>query len=244
MQYVEFLPPRYRHRRRSQQTLLRNVAALGAAAAVIASLSAWQHRQERAAREAWLEADARYSVAHDTNERLEQVRSELAAVRAGAELCVFLNRPWPRSQMLAAIAAAAPEELELTELRVSYEAIPTESESRSSGARAGRAKEKAPQLPAALRDLQRLREQFDSVQTVVHISGIAGDSAALHRFVAALGEHRLFVRADLGSQEAVAHPQRGSVTKFAARVVVRPEYGHPRGPSGSAVAAVSGRGTR
>jgi Tfp pilus assembly protein PilN len=243
VQNIEFLPPRYRHRRHSQRTLLQKVAVLGTAAAAIASLSAWQHRQERAAREAWLQADARHAVAEAADYRLTGLRGELADARAAADLCVFLQRPWPRSHMLAAIAAVLPEDVELTELRISYEALPSDG-ARSAGPAPTRTKVSEDALPAPLRDLRRLRGEFDAIQTVVQISGVAREPAALHRFVSALGEEPLFTRADLGSQEAFQHPRLGGVTRFAARAMVRPEYGHPLGPVRPVRVAHSGRAGR
>lgn len=227
MQHLEFLPPRYRHRRRSRRSVLRCAAIAGAAATIVVSLSSWQHRQERRARYAWSEAHARFTAAKNIDQELAKLRAELVHARAAADLCVFLQRPWPRSQVLDTIIRVLPAEVELTELHLSQETLPTNRALQKGGGIERRAKEDSRALPPSLTDLRKLREEFDTVQTVVQVAGLAYESASLHHFVAALAREPLVVRCELGAQETVEHPQKGSVTKFSARIGVRPEYGHP-----------------
>jgi hypothetical protein len=225
IQTVEFLPPRYRQRQAARRNVLRRIGAVAAVAAGIGAASVWQHGQQRQARQQLAKVEARQQVVEANTRRLEELQWELANARAAAELCVFLRRPWPRTRIFASVVGAAPEKVELTEITISEEAPdPGSSAGRSSPARSAAPGAAANEGPPAARDLRRLVEESGRTRTVVRIAGAAADSAAIHRFVANLSRDPLFARTELGSLESIEQPERGTVTRFAARIVVRDEY--------------------
>jgi Tfp pilus assembly protein PilN len=190
------------------------VAALGVACA-----STWQHAQERRVRNELKLADT-YALAAETNlKRLNALQAGLKEAQAAAQLCCFLQRAWPRTHVLAAVAQAIPPEVELMELEIVQEegaGDPSSFRTRGAGAQDAQAAAK----PPALQDLRRLDEEQGAKQTVLRLAGVAADPAAIHRFVADLGQRTLFARADLGSLETVDETERGPVTRFTARVVL------------------------
>jgi hypothetical protein len=240
---VEFLPPRYRQRQAARRSLLRRIGAVAAVAAGVAAASAWQHGQERAARQVLAKVEAREKVVRSNEVRLEELRWELAHVRAAAELCVFLERPWPRTRILSAVEGAAPVEIELTELTISQEAIISEAAVARMPARRGASRTAEEEGPPAARDLRRLVEETGRLRTVARVAGAAADPAPIHRFVANLSRDPLFALTELGSLETLEQPERGTVTKFAVRIVLRDEFAatSPEKPDLAAALKTAGR---
>jgi hypothetical protein len=234
VQEIEFLPSRYRQRRAARRNVARRVGTLAVVAAGIGAASFWQHGQMRQAKQALAKAEAQEAVVKANTLRLEELKWELANAKAAAELCVFLERHWPRTRIFASVAGAAPEGVELTELSISQEAAePASTSNRSSAARGGAARNTAEEGPAALRDLRRLFGESGRMRTVVRVAGAAGDPAAIHRFVAELSQNPLFQRTELGSLESLEQPERGAVTRFETRIILRDEFGAPTGESPS-----------
>jgi hypothetical protein len=241
---VEFLPPRYRQRRAARRSLLRRIGGVAAVGAGIAAASAWQHGQERAARQELAKVEAREQVVLANSRQLEELRWELAHARAAAELCVFLGRPWPRTRILAAVEGAAPAQIELTELAISQEAIaPVDSVVRRPLGRGGAPRTAAEEGPPASRDLRRLVEETGRMRTIVRVAGAAADPAIIHGFVANLSRDAIFDRTELGSLETLELPERGTVTRFEVRIVLRDEFGaaSPVEPNPAAAVQTAGR---
>jgi len=65
---------------------------------------------------------------------------------------------------------------------------------------------------------------------VLMLSGVTTDSAALQQYLLVLGKSELFVKTELGSLEADPADRPGAM-HFIARLVIRPGYGQPGGPT-------------
>jgi hypothetical protein len=229
MSHLEFLPPRYRQRRAARKNVVRKVVVLAGMAAVTASVALWQTAQERAARRELAQAAARDAVAQANQRRLAELQSELIHARAAAELCIFLRRPWPRARILATVINALPMDVELAELRIAYEEAAPDRPAPGAGSQKKRsaARKDAESVPPAVQDLQQLTTDFGRAQTVVHLSGAALDSLAIHRFIAHLSHDPLVARAELGSLEIGGSSERGAATQFTARIVMRDAFSAP-----------------
>ncbi len=232
MQDIDFLPVEYRQRRtRCMQQRLRNVAT-GLVGIVAVAAACYQQLAVRQATRKLTEVMPRYESALKQTEKLGRLQSELEAARVDAELFTYLRHPWPKTQIIHALVTALPEEIRFTRLEICRQpqAMQRHSDANPLAALSSQAGASALQPPAAL-DLTRLRQQFDSAQTIVSVEGTTSESSALHDYLSALNRSGLFTRADLESLEADRRAEQ-AVLRFQATLVVRPGYGLPGGPDG------------
>ena len=82
-------------------------------------------------------------------------------------------------------------------------------------------------------DLKRLRYENDSLQTVIYVAGVSTDATAIHEYVAALCQAPLLLKVELRALESDLEMRRVSAhgSRFVVRIVVRPGYGQPDGPT-------------
>jgi hypothetical protein len=215
MIHLEFLPTRYRQRQMARRGMIRRIALAGAVATLFTGAGAWQHGQERALRRELALVEAQHAAAQANERTLKELQTTLQETRAKAALCAFLRRPSPRALVLASLAKASPAAVELTEVDLTWES-PHGDGAPPRAAFPGPSNGEA--LPAAGRDLQLLRNELDFSRTTARIAGVAFDAAAIHQFIAALGDNPRCLRTELGSLESQDSEEHGRVTQFTARV--------------------------
>jgi hypothetical protein len=231
MQEIDFLPAQYRQKHvRRQWQPWRIVVVVAFVVLLVAAVLSQQNRKRQAEREL-AAIMPQYELAVSRNRRLAEIQAQLSTARNAAELFTYLRHPWPRTQLLAALWAPLPEAVTLRELKIT----PEMPQGRAQSQRRSRTKSEAEdgelaKLPPAVRDLKRLRDECDTTQTVVLISGMTSESAALHRYLGELGRASLFTKADLDSLESAENDPAGTL-QFRATLVVRPGYGQPGGPT-------------
>ncbi|HUT95190.1 MAG TPA: hypothetical protein VMY37_37400 [Thermoguttaceae bacterium] len=230
MHDIDFLPSECRQKDDRHRWYVRRVLVATGVVAMIAALAWSQERQSgRLAAELAAREPARAAAA-ETKDALGELQSQLQLAQASANLVTYLRHPWPRTRILAAILGPLPNEITFEKLYINR----GESAGRKPAERRSRAGKEADQEPTdrppAVRDLEKLREELDSGQTIVTITGVTTESAVLHQYLGALGRDALFSKSQLQSIEAdTDDPAR---IRFSATLVVRPGYGQPDGPSG------------
>jgi hypothetical protein len=232
MHDIDFLPAEFRKDHDRIRWHRRRILVLAGVAAMIAA-AAWSQRH-RARR---LEADLASrqpacAAAAQTQETLNELQSQLQLARTSAELVTYLRHPWPRTRILAALLGPLPQNVRFEELEIDCETLPGAKPAmlRSPTTQEEEQRQLAA-LPPAARDLKRLREQCDSQQTIVIITGVTNDSAALHDYVGALGREDLFSKVQL--QSIGIDPTDPKSIRFSVTLVVRAGYGQPGGPCGA-----------
>jgi len=229
MTHIDFLPPRYRERsvlERSKLWYLGVLCVFGGAIAV-ATLCQFGVRAAVLAELAQVEAES--NAAQATIQRVNQLQALAKSESADAELITWLRHPWPRTQLLGAIAAHLPDEVTLEDLRLDQEeapkyaapAAPTSPEQSPAA---------APKLSPPARDLAKLRGQHEGKQSVVVLSGEARDTAALHTFLARIGSVGLYSKVDLLSIESGASNESSASARFKAKLTIRRGFGQAGGP--------------
>lgn len=225
---LDFLPAAYRQqslRRRDRRW--RAVLFIGGMTVLA---TAWIYRvvDHRAAQHSFDSLTAAHEAAVNTQRKWEAAQQRLLRLNQEADLITYLKHPWATSQTLAAIISPMPESVRLTELKISRESI---------GGRAAQTPAKpnpnekpnaaASQIPPAVQDLTRLREEYDQQQVVVLLSGETLDGDALHRYIRRLASSELFAAAELSSlqRETSANNKQLPRSQFQARAVVRPSIG-------------------
>ena len=232
MHDIDFLPSEYREEHRQRRWYERRILLLAGVAGMIAAAAWSQSHRTLRLRVELASCQPAYAAAAQTRETLNRLQSQLQLARTSADLVTYLRHPWPRTRILAALLAPLPSDVRFEELEILREAPAgaKPDKLRSPAGQEDKETELAALAPAA-RDLQRLRGQTDPQQTLVTITGVASDSAALHGYVSALGREPLFSKAQLQSSGI----DRSDPTwiRFRVTLVVRPGYGQPGGPSGA-----------
>jgi hypothetical protein len=232
MHEIDFLPEEHRRRYVQRQTKPWRVVVVVVFLALLATAVLTQLGREKAAEGKLARILPQYELAVSQNRRLTEIHAELDEARDTAELLTYLRHPWPRTQLLAALLAPLPEEINLDELRISYNTLPEGGSQRRDARNEETAEDKdLAKLSPSARDLKHLRDQCDQGRTIVMISGTSNDSAAVYGYLSKLSQLSLFSAADADWIKATADRPAGTL-RFLATVVVRPGYGQPGGPMG------------
>jgi hypothetical protein len=220
---IDFLPDRLRVNRRENKTRLLWFAGVACCVIALGIASSLQYATRRRLTADLALAGHAYYTAQIEIQQLARARAELDAVQDEAELLTYLRHPWPRTQIIAALLAPLPETVTLTELQIARE-TPVQTKlgriQREVGPE-GTGQQPDKRTPAR-RDLERLRQAVDELQTVVLLEGTTTDGAALHRYLSDLGQAPLFTSIELGLLEI---GENAGLTRFKVRLNVRSGYG-------------------
>src|SRR5262249_49207978 len=83
----------------------------------------------------------------------------------------------------------------------------------------------------AQHDLQMLRDEWDKSRVVVIIAGSTDSTPSLHAYLDQLGRVSLFQKVEVGNVERTTTGDAPGKMQFHARLIVRPGYGQPKGPT-------------
>lgn len=236
MKDVDFLPACYREKSAHRKTQAWRGIVVAAFGALLAA--GWLGQLEiRSLVQTQLD-DVRRQYDHVTEQgkKIAALQNELREARAEAELLTYLRHPWPRTQLLASIAAPLTDAITFRKLTIHQEeaaASPLAGLAAHnvtapvSGVADAKAAEAA--LPPAERTLKKLRAALDEAPLTVTLEGVSRDSASLHVYIGKLAESDWFSEAELRSVDRLANEEQAAL-RFVARLVVRPGYGHPKRP--------------
>lgn len=227
MKSIDFLPDIYRQARadRNARRWWCSIAAVFALGILTAVAVQWTLR--RSIERELAEVAPKYAEALQREAELALVRQEIVREDEIAEFYAYLSHPWPRTQLLASIARSLPDSVRLTDVTISFEALPVGPPIQP--AFVDPASAKAAQSPARL-DLEQLRGECDGRQTVLAITGTASTLTELHEYVDQLGKSPLIAAAHLKGVDASNNGRTIGEARFHLHVVVRPGYGQPDGP--------------
>ena len=233
MNELDFLPIEYRRKYAERQSQPWQVVATVAIIALVAVAALVQNYRRRAAQNELAIITPAYDAATNQQIRLAEIQSRLKVAKAGAELYTYLHHPWPRSQLLAALVAPLPQEITLQQVQIVRQVSATPTPTAIQPPVDKKTEEDARKaLPPAERDLMRLRDQFDPMQTVVILTGTATESALLHRYIGELDATDIFDKAELDCFNSLDSTKGGAAVQFRAVLLVQPGYGQPGGPTG------------
>lgn len=227
MKNIDFLPDMYRQRdalRRARVWWGAVVVIFGVA---IGSAASAQYLLKRSIQRDLAAIQPQHLAAQARVQELTQLQAQIAASSRSARLVTWLEHPWPRSQILAGIVQAVPENLQITEIHIIEETLERKTPQAAGPRRRGakREEEQGPKLSGAEADLAQLREEAAARQTAVQVRGTTGDVAALHAYVSEISESSLFAHVQLASIETTTDEKQRSTTTFSLRIIVKPSYG-------------------
>ncbi|MEX0711043.1 MAG: PilN domain-containing protein [Pirellulales bacterium] len=229
MKNIDFLPAEYRRQTADRKTRRVRWAVLALFAAVLAAATAGQFALRRRLQAELELVRGQHDEAVATGQRLAALQSEFAGEQAVAQLVTWLRHPWPRTRILAAALEPLPGPVTLGKLDLTHD-VPAASSAFDKPARPPVQTGELKHLPPAHRDLARLRNEFDSLRTVVNLEGTTTSGTALHDYLGALAAIELFSKAELVAIVRVHNEQQESF-RFHIRLIVRPGYGQPQGPA-------------
>lgn len=235
MNEIDFLPLAYHQQSAEERQRPWRVIVVLAFAALLgaAALLDYQRRQRLRAE---LEAiRPQYEKAVAQMAKLADGQSKARSARAESDLYTYLRHRWMRTQILSALLAPLPEEVVIEQVKLLQE-VPRDHAAPGAVPKADAKPDPKAQeaelakLPAASRDLKRLRSEHDAAHTVAVLTGHSPEGAALHRYLGELAKADLFRKVQLRSLET-AKSENGTTLRFVAMVIVRPGYGQPGGPA-------------
>jgi hypothetical protein len=242
MHDVDFLPPKYRDLSARRNIKLSRFVVVGAIAVALVGAALMQLHMRRQLTAEIESVMPLHNTAELHSRDLKATQEQLDNKSKLAQLVTYLQHPWPRTQLLAAVIEPLPESMSLDQISISKlkldvkkAATKTTRRKRKTKTRA-QAEAEADKLTPAQRDLKHLRMLSDASHTVIIVTGRTSDRAALYYYLARLGESDLIIKAELqsletasdrrssGRRQASANHEPPSTAKFVARLVI--ERGH------------------
>jgi hypothetical protein len=224
MKTIDFLPSQYREQHAQRTKTLWHGAVIAAYAGLLFAASYTQQVRRQGIEGELAIARQRHQAVVALSAELTARLSQLEAVRAEAELITYLRHPWPRTQIVAAVVKALPEEVSLEQVhleRQAVEAAPTPVRAPARARPPGPEEGQPDHRPKAQRDLAALREACDPARIVVLLKGTFREDAAVHVYLSELNAAGLFSKIELQSMGG---------SRFSARLTLRPGFGQPGGP--------------
>ncbi|MBN2023930.1 MAG: hypothetical protein JW809_14195 [Pirellulales bacterium] len=245
MNDIDFLPADFRRRHAKRNTHLWRLGVVVAVGLLVSSTALAQHRRWRQANDAMAATNRVHDETMREVQQLGRLQLDGAAAEEEAQLIAYLLHPWPRTRILATVLQPLPDEIALEKIAIDQTLPPGQAATGAVTIVDPKAEEqRVAGLSPAARDLETFRRQMDRRQTVVTLSGETTRPETVHRYLDLLARSKLVAKAELDSLETAdtdaidKNVPEGPMT-FSATIVIRPGYGQPGGPTGSA-SAVAG----
>lgn len=230
MHNIDFLPEHYREVNAQRRTHLWRVIVVAMGLGCLLSGAGYDKFQRSLLKSQMVAAQKRYTASQLLGLRISKLESELHATQDEAELYVYLEHPWPRSRIIAAVVAPLPKDIYLDRLDIAYRDAPRAVSRRDAvRAKPAKASDENKTLSPARDDLRQLRKQYDGQDLVVTLSGLVEDETSLHNYLAQLESSDWFTSAELGDVQRDQHDGR-EFSRFQVELIVRAGYGQPDGP--------------
>ncbi len=237
MQDIDFLPQRYRDAHAQRTRKVWGLVVVLLYAGLLCTSGYLQRSGQSRLKRDLAAANEQRTMVTAQAARLSAVQTELKQAEARANLIVYLRHPWPRTQIVAAVVAPISPGLSLDELRVQRSEITQVVRQRTAPVATSETKPDS-RCPAE-RDLEQLRDTCDGNSVTVTLKGTADEVSLVHMYLGRIGKDPLFSCVDLMNIDGQDAQRQGTTgCRFTARLVVRPGYGQPQGPTPAAVAAV------
>ncbi|MFZ5828702.1 MAG: hypothetical protein ACOY3P_01375 [Planctomycetota bacterium] len=238
---IDFLPQEYRLRALRKRRRHWRIVAAAAISMLMVSVAVEQRLTLRRLRADAAAVAPLHEACEAQNRQLAAAQAELRDAETSAELFTVLRCRWPASQLIAAVLQPLPPGITFEQLRLERESAtgPAVSESHSRRETARESAQKKEVAPAQ-RDLDHFLRQEQQTRTVVRLTGLTDDPAALHRYLGELDESPLVRTATLESLEG-AEVNGATSTRFRINLLVSPGVGLFGDPSSDALAAGGGR---
>lgn len=232
MNDIDFLPAEYREANSQRRTHMWRVVVVAIGLGCLIGGASYDQFRQSLLESQLTAAQKRYQASQLLEQRIAGLESQLFAAQDEAELYAYLEHPWPRSRILAAIVEPLPKDIYLERLTIEYREAPR-SVSRRDAVRpptASGPEENASTRPAR-EDLDQLRARYDEQDLIVTIVGLIEDEASLHNYLARLELSDWFTSTEL---DDIQRDERDGMnySRFRVELTVRQGYGQADSDSG------------
>jgi hypothetical protein len=220
MKNIDFLPPRYRERHRQRQAFAWEIVVVAFFGLLISTGVVWQLCQRWRISNRLAALKESFQQAVEMQAVQAQLQAKLSTSSEAAELYLYLEHPWPRTQVLRAMETCLPEGMSITDIHIDYEAL---------AATPGLDEAELKKLSPARRDMIRLRRESDHRVAVAKIAGSTSDASQIYQFANHLGQLPPLATVKLETAEnrpGILTQQ----TSFRLRGVLKPGYFQAGGP--------------
>ncbi|TWT31386.1 hypothetical protein [Blastopirellula retiformator] len=218
MQEIDFLPKKFRDRRKRRRANLYRwigAASIGALLAIAALLQLGVQHQLQSKRN---QLEAPYQAAVAKRDQLVALQSKLTDQRSEARLYAALCSHWPATQLLVCITAQTPESLSFRELKLYQETT-------AIARRKSEEDEAAASQSPTLRDYDYFESLRGSRTAKIDVNGDVMEVSELYEYLVKLNDHPLIQRANIESVEPVAQGDDSGRSEFELQVVLTPPLG-------------------
>lgn len=233
MKNIDFLPDIYRQRRVLQHARLWWVGVATLFGLSIGAMAATQFYFRCELQFQLQRVEPQFILAQQQKAEMARIEAEVKEAEELAALYLYLGHPWPRTQLLAAVATPLPPSIQLVELRLVEESASAIAE-QPAGPDANRrtnAGENADK-PSARTDLANFRGVHDRRTTTLELSGRATNIKELHEFVDAIAKSPLVKDANLKGLASGGDASASGAASFNLRIAICPGHGQAGGPAG------------
>lgn len=216
---IEFLPKKYREKRKSHNFQLSRLLLIVVVVAGMSAVLLYQLASLRAVKLQIAAIDPQHEQVMQLMQEVERRRAEVAVKRHHAKLLTFLDHSYPKSQIIAAIANPLPTEITISRLKVTVEQLAV------TGAKPVSEKgKKAPQGHPMQLDLKQLIDEAKSHRCTVEVEGTTDDTSCLYTFLASLHQAEIIESAKLESIDPHQKADGSEFSNFTAHVKVKRGY--------------------
>ncbi|PQO25988.1 hypothetical protein C5Y96_21290 [Blastopirellula marina] len=216
---IEFLPKKYREKRKSHNFQVSRLLLIVVIVAGMSAVLLYQLASLHAVNLQVSALDSQHEKIMQLMQEVERSRAEVAVKRHHAKLQTFLDHPYPKSQIIAAIANPLPTEITITRLQVTVEQLAATSAKPPS--------EKGKSVPQGhpmVLDLKQLIGEAKAHRCTVEVEGTTDDTSCLYTFLASLHQAEIIESAKIESIDPHQKSDGSEFSNFTAHVKVKRGY--------------------
>ncbi|MBA2114974.1 hypothetical protein [Bremerella alba] len=216
---IEFLPKKYREKQKSHNFQVSRLLLIVVIVAGMSSVLLYQLASLHSVKRQVAALDDQHEKVVQLMQEVDQRRGEVVVKRHHAKLLTFLDHPFPKSQIIAAIANPLPTEIAITRVQVTVEQVA------STNAKPPSEKgKKAPQGHPMELDLKQLIDEVKAHRCTVEVEGTTDDTSCLYTFLASLHQAEIIESAKIESIDPHQKTDGSEFSNFTAHVKVKRGY--------------------
>ncbi|MEW4562781.1 hypothetical protein AB1K70_09655 [Bremerella sp. JC770] len=216
---IEFLPKKYREKRKSHNFQVSRLLVVVVMVAGMSAVLLYQLAALHAVNRQVAALEEPHERVMQLMQEVERQRAEVAIKRHHAKLLTFLEHPYPKSQVISAIASPLPSEITITRLQVTVEQ--TAGANNKAPSEKGK---KAPQGHPMELDLKQLVDEAKSRRCTVEVEGTTDDTSCLYTFLASLHQAEIIESAKIESIDPHQNSDGTEFSNFTAHVKIKRGY--------------------
>ena len=220
MNEIEFLPKRFREKQHHSNIKISRWLVLSLLLGAMALVSLYQFASLHRARGQLATMKTQHERIAALLQKVDQSRSKLDQMRHHARLQTFLDYPYPKSQVIAAVSNPLPAEIVITRIELARTQWATDRTRETSENAADQSRQGHPMEL----DLKQLVTESQRRLCTLEIEGTTIDTSSLYTFLAALHESDIVRSAKLESIDPQTNADGQEISSFTAHVNTEQGY--------------------